>query len=592
MPYTSNWDLYAQEVIYYNTVEDYTSTPQTIAATFTHDGTSLKSGTTSLADVSGNYSTKYYKITLKNHNNSAIPVVDLNNMGFHETEYILENNSGTSTITAAGLQYTTTRNINDLFLGCTNLRRADLYEWGKLTEVNSITRLFSGCTNLQYVNLEKWNANLAKYTNGTWYYGQDVGNCMEAFNECTSLTTLILPSPDVGGLLQANGQAGYYRMFRNCSSLVSITNLDKIVFNCPNYTYQNRHLYIQEMFALCSSLESFTFGPYDMTNIISTNGLFYGALADNSTLTINIDTQNITNMQNMFYDVGCSNIIFGDNWNTKNVTNMLYMFKNCSKISTLDLDNWNVENVTDMGFMFQNFSSLTSITIDNWNTKNVTSMYGMFSGCSNLTSINLNNWNIEKVVQMGGMFEVCPKLESVSLGTSDKPLYANSLKYATYMFSTSFIGDILDLRYFHAPVLENIEGMFIAFKGQQILLGKNFNTSNVTNMKKMFGSSSTLSYIEQYLDFTSVTTLAEMFAYSTNIELLDLRNFDISGCEISGMFTECTKLETLIISNNFKLNGYIVNRNLFINNTNFKYLLIEEKYLEYLIYNFDLFFKK
>ncbi len=78
----------------------------------------------------------------------------------------------------------------------------------------------------------------------------------------------------------------------------------------------------------------------------------------------------------------------------------------------------------------------------------------------------------------------------------------------------------------------------------------NFNTSNVTNMSKMFYNVTSLKTINlSKFDTSKVTNLSYMF-YFTVLETLDLSNFDTSNVEnMSGMFSTNSSLNKIDILN-------------------------------------------
>ena len=109
-----------------------------------------------------------------------------------------------------------------------------------------------------------------------------------------------------------------------------------------------------------------------------------------------LKTEKITNMSYMFY--GCTSLIYFpgiSDWKTSNVTNMSYMFYNCSALESLpNISKWNTQNVTNMDFMFYNCKNLKSFPeIGKWNTNKMNGAFFMFIGCNSNILPDISNWN-------------------------------------------------------------------------------------------------------------------------------------------------------------------------------------------------------
>ena len=79
---------------------------------------------------------------------------------------------------------------------------------------------------------------------------------------------------------------------------------------------------------------------------------------------------------------------------------------------------------------------------------------------------------------------------------------------------------------------------------------KDFDTSSVTNMSRMFYSCSNLTTLDlSSFDTSSVTNMSYMFSYCSKLTTLDLPSFDTSSVtNMSYMFYSCTNLTTLDLS--------------------------------------------
>lgn len=121
-----------------------------------------------------------------------------------------------------------------------------------------------------------------------------------------------------------------------------------------------------------------------------------------------------------------------------------------------------------------------TLTLSGLDTSNVTIMSYMFSGCTQLTGLDVSGFDTSSVIDMSGMFNDCQSLTSLDLSS--------------------------------------------------------FNTSNVTSMSYMFYFIGLTSLDLSNFDTSNVTDMSGMFSFCGLLQELDIRNFDISNANISGMF--------------------------------------------------------
>ena len=152
--------------------------------------------------------------------------------------------------------------------------------------------------------------------------------------------------------------------------------------------------------------------------------------------------------------------------------------------------------------LFDSFYNIKSIVFnDNFDTSKATTMQSMFRRCVNLIELDLSSFDTSNVTDMVGMFQ------------SDDA--DNSMKI------------------------------------QRIILGENFNTSKVTNMRAMFGNCYSLVDVDvSGFDTRNVTNMRDMFASCFALPKVDVSNFDTSKVtNMQGMFYRCRSLTELDISN-------------------------------------------
>ena len=212
-------------------------------------------------------------------------------------------------------------------------------------------------------------------------------------------------------LKEINNVTNLYKMFYNCSSLLSLKNISK--FNINNITN------LSVMFDGCSSLESLPdISKWNTDKVTDISFMFNKCSSLKSLPDISKwNTNNINNMRCLFQ--GCSSLKSLPDiskWNTENVSDLGLLFNKCSSLKSLpDISNWNIDKISDMSAMFSECSSLISLPdISKWNTKNVKIMKYLFYDCSSLKSLpNISKWNTENVTDMSYMFNKCKNLISL-----------------------------------------------------------------------------------------------------------------------------------------------------------------------------------
>ena len=460
------------------------------------------------------------------------------------------------------------------------------------SEVDDMRLMFSSCTSLETLDLSSFNT-------------EKVTTMATMFEKSKNLHSIKLPKGFIGSSV-----TNLNATFRGCESL---TELDLSGSNSENVKDMS------EMFNDCKALSKL-----DLTSF---------------------KTGQVTTMESMF--CGCSTLATLDvsSFNTENVTNMWAMFNSCQSLESLDLSGFNTANVTNMVAMFQKCSSLRSLDLSSFNTRKVTAMQSMFAGCTNLESIDLSSFDTENLQKMANMFYSCTKLETLDLSSFATPKMVSmygafenceSLKtiYVTSAFTTDKVtqgswvfdgcdnlpnfksantgkemahtgeggyltaataswvrwdaptgtlsfhrsgtkpaGDnIYDLGYgddpnwdTHAAEIKKV--VFKAgfrdethttcsnwFNGCTNLTSiegiENLNTSNVKNMSGMFAQCTNLETLDlSHFNTEKVTTMAQMFYGCTKLHDLNIDNFNTENVSyMNGMFDGCSNLESLDLS--------------------------------------------
>ena len=411
-----------------------------------------------------------------------------------------------------------------MFQGCSSLTSLDVSSLNT-SNVMEMPGMFEGCSSLTSLDVSGLNT-------------ENVTDMGYMFSGCSSLTSL-----DVGGLNTENVTSMGY-MFSNCSNL---TSLDMSGFKTDNVTNMDN------MFMGCSGLASLDVSGFKTDNVTIMSGMFSGC---SSLISLDVGmfkNDNVTRMDNMFS--GCSSLTSLDmsGLKTDNVTTMSLMFAYCSSLSSLDLSGFKTDNVTDMDRMFMGCSSLKDLNVSSFNTDKVTRMGYMFNDCSNLKNLDLSGFTTDNVRDMDWMFYGCSDLTNLDVSG----FKTDNVESMYYMFYGCSSLKNLDVSSFNTENVRNMNGMFRDCSNLTSLDVSRFKTNNATSLYSMFeGCSSLMSLDVSGFNTEPETDIGSMFFGCSNVTLLDLGGFRTGKItNLSGMFWGCSCLTTIVVSDNWGIDG-------------------------------------
>ena len=239
-------------------------------------------------------------------------------------------------------------------------------------------------------------------------------------------------------------------------------------------------------------------------------------------------------------------------FDSSNVNNMRILFNNCKKLKEIKgLGELNTKNVTDMEGMFQYCTELEYLDVTNLDTSNVNNMAYMFNQCNNLKEIKgLNEFKTNNVTDIKSMFQCCFELEIIDLSNFD----TSNVTDMEYLFDEcSKLKAIKGLNTLITSKVTTMEGMFQLCSVVKFVNISNFDTSNVTNMSYMFNKCKKLKEIKGFDKFNTykVKGMYAMFQYCTELEYLNLSNFDTSNVNnMAFMFSQCNNIKEIKGLNN------------------------------------------
>ena len=289
-----------------------------------------------------------------------------------------------------------------------------------------------------------------------------------------------------------------------------------------------------------------------------------------------------------FYELNLLERIEGlEHLNTSQVTDMWKMFRGCTSLTSLDLSSFDTSQVTKMSSLFSGCGSLTSLDLTSFDTSKVTNMGEMFYSCESLTTIYCNlSWSAR---HSDDMFSGCNSLRGaatnvgydVSMANPETGYFTKNVllqedeayvhlsadkKTLTFYFdkeryvrrcceclpsevaSKEEITQIVIDESFRNVVPKITASWFEDFSAVTEIRGlDNLNTSEVTDMSRMFAGCSALRSLDvSRFDTSQVTGMSSMFSGCASLTELDLYFFDTAKVtDMHEMFNGCKGLTTL-----------------------------------------------
>ena len=362
-------------------------------------------------------------------------------------------------------------------------------------------------------------------------------------------------------------------MFEECNVL---TSLDVSHFDTKKVKN------MADMFEGCNELTALDVSGFDTRNVTNMYGMFAACSSLTAIDVRNFDTQKVTNMSSLFFSCNSLTSLDVSFLNTANVTNMVYMFGDCENLTSLDLRNFNTTKVTDMSHMFAGCTNMRTICVgDGWSTANVTQSGYMFTSCTNLvggagTVFDKNHVDAEYAHIDGGQtnpgyfvdysFNDTPYALLSADGTT-LTFYKDSQRLTrserTYNLNTDkqvpgWLGNngnsnittvVFDPSFADVRPMTTYKWFYMVYFLNNITGLENLNTSEVTDMSYMFGSTNLENLDLSTFDTQNVTDMSYMFGDNNVLTSVNVSSFDTQNVMyMEGMFYECSALTALDLS--------------------------------------------
>ena len=385
-----------------------------------------------------------------------------------------------------------------------------------------------------------------------------------------------------------------YFWFSGMSNLEEIENLQNL--NTSEVTY------MRLMFWNCSKIQSLDLSNFNTAKVKDMEAMFLECSDLQSIRLSSFNTEKVWTMERLFY--GCKKLQSLDlsNFNTEEVKNMYSMFEDCFILQSLDLSSFNTKKVNKMLRMFFNCNKLVSIYASNLFTTDNVSEYDsrqMFLYCDSLSGdIAYDQNHVDKTYAKidGGYFRdkayanrpwakyadgtlifQCGYKRVIDNSNGEYELNTGANQpgwYEKYSYITKVVFDesfkdarpttgymwfyncykltgIENISYLNTSEMTNMEKMFGRCSKLESLDLSNINTEKVETMRYMFDSCSMFESLDlSNFNTAKVTDMRYMFYDCSNLQSLDLSSFNTEMVEtMRAMFSDCPKLQSLDLSN-------------------------------------------
>ncbi len=244
-------------------------------------------------------------------------------------------------------------------------------------------------------------------------------------------------------------------------------------------------------------------------------------------------------------------------------TNMSYMFSKFGissekdKIEIKGISEWDVSNVVSMSYVFNRigYSGKDKLYIDdisNWNVSNVQNMSGLFIYSGLKSKVDISSWqttSLKDMFEMFGYLTVANNAEFPIVGIEN--LNTSNVTNMNRVFESCYTLKKLDLSGWDTSLVKYTDFMFSGCSSLEELNLANWKTSNISNMYKMFQNCTSLKKLNlSGWNTGSVTNMSCLFYNCYALKEINWPNWDTSSVtSMSYLFYNCYALKELDLSN-------------------------------------------
>ena len=104
-----------------------------------------------------------------------------------------------------------------------------------------------------------------------------------------------------------------------------------------------------------------------------------------------------------------------ENFDLSDIVSLKGFFYGCDLTETILLKNFDTRHIIDFSYMFSSCLVLSHVTVEEIKTDNAKTLESMFSECKNIEYLDLTHFKVDKVINFISMFSDCVKLKELKL---------------------------------------------------------------------------------------------------------------------------------------------------------------------------------
>ena len=203
-----------------------------------------------------------------------------------------------------------------------------------------------------------------------------------------------------------------------------------------------------------------------------------------------------------------------------------------------------ITGMTDASYLFYGLTNLESVDTTRSSMTTLTDMSYMFSGCTSLKEITTGSWYTGNVTDMEGLFENCSGL--VKLTTKFNTSRVTNMKR---MFAGCTSLSTFDVQGFDVSNVRNMSGMFEGCNMKNLYIS-NWKTPNLNYMDGMLKNCTNLTSLAiSTWDTSRVVSMESLFENCRALSKIYFAKIDTSNViNMKNMFAGCEKLTELTLS--------------------------------------------
>lgn len=216
---------------------------------------------------------------------------------------------------------------------------------------------------------------------------------------------------------------------------------------------------------------------------------------------------------------------------TSTFTSLKEIFQYCSSLKEIDVSSWDITLVEDMQGLFEGCNEVTSVgDLSLWKPYNLRHVARMFSNCNNLTDASIWHFDVSRVTDMNHMFNYCEKLENINVSSWD----VSNVTDMSYMFCHTNNEDIINQLQNWTP--KSIKNLSYFLSGTPLV------NVDLSIWPEKFEDNTYGMYFEP-------KDISYMFSDCTSLETVNISNwapryyaYSAEEINLSGLFKGCTNL--------------------------------------------------